>query len=251
MFNRKQYDMNINKRKKLFAGLMAAVVVTLLIFQPAASLKGSTPEKTNASDPTGKVMLYQQLGLEAMGLSRVAFQYALNGWNTLLKEGKIKKDNILSILDFSLPSGEKRLFVIDLTLGKLLFNTYASHGKNSGTIIPTHFSNRQNSNQSSLGFYITGETYKGKHGTSLRLQGEESGINDNALSRGIVVHGADYANEQIAEQRGYIGRSQGCPAIPQQLSKPIIEQIKNGTCLFIYSPDKNYFKKSAIAAKNL
>ena len=242
--------MYLNKRNKIAAGLVAIFVLALLVFQPVASLKGSTPEKKYSPDPTGKVALYQQLGLEAMGLSRLAFQYALNGWNALLKEGKIKKNNILSILDFSLPSGEKRLFVIDLELGKLLFNTYASHGKNSGNSIPTHFSNRQNSNQSSLGFYVTGDTYKGKHGTSLRLQGEESGINDNALSRGIVVHGAEYANEQVAEQRGSIGRSQGCPAIPQHLSKPIIEQIKNGSCLFIYSPNKEYLKKSAIAAKN-
>ena len=242
--------MYLNKRNKIAAGLVGIFVLALLVFQPVASLKGSTPEKNYSPDPTDKIMLYQQLGLEAMGLSRTAFQYALNGWNALLKEGKIKKDNILSILDFSLPSGEKRLFVIDLELGKLLFNTYASHGKNSGKIIPTHFSNRQNSNQSSLGFYVTGDTYNGKHGTSLRLQGEESGINDNALSRGIVVHGAEYANEQVAEQRGYIGRSQGCPAIPQQLSRPIIDQIKNGSCLFIYSPNKEYLRKSAIAAKN-
>ncbi len=242
--------MYLNKRNKIAAGLVAIFLLALLVFQPVASLKGSTPEKMYSPDPTGKVALYQQLGLEAMGLSRVAFQYALNGWNALLKEGKIKKDNILSILDFSLPSGEKRMFVIDLELGKLLFNTYASHGKNSGNNIPTHFSNRQNSNQSSLGFYVTGDTYNGKHGTSLRLQGEESGINDNALSRGIVVHGAEYVNEQVAEQRGSIGRSQGCPAIPQHLSKPIIDQIKNGSCLFIYSPNKEYLRKSAIAAKN-
>jgi hypothetical protein len=242
--------MYLNKRNKIAAGLLAIFVLALLVFQPVASLKGSTPEKKYSPDPTGKVALYQQLGLEAMGLSRLAFQYALNGWNALLKEGKIKKNNILSILDFSLPSGEKRLFVIDLELGKLLFNTYASHGKNSGNSIPTHFSNRQNSNQSSLGFYVTGDTYKGKHGTSLRLQGEESGINDNALSRGIVVHGAEYVNEQVAEQRGSIGRSQGCPAIPQHLSKPIIDQIKNGSCLFIYSPNKEYLRKSAIASKN-
>ncbi|MBU3742936.1 MAG: murein L,D-transpeptidase catalytic domain family protein [Sediminibacterium sp.] len=190
------------------------------------------------------------MGLEALGLSRAAFQYALNGWDKLIKEGKIKKDNILSILDFSLPSGEKRLFVIDLELGKLLFNTYASHGKNSGAILPTRFSNRQNSNQSSLGFYITGDVYAGKHGPSLRLEGEEDGINDNAFNRGIVLHGAEYADEKIARQRGYIGRSLGCPAVPPHLTGPIIQKIKEGSCLFIYSPDPNYLRKSTIAAGN-
>ena len=195
---------------------------------------------------TEKSSLYQKLGLAALGLSQEAFTYALNGFDHLLQAGKIKKDNILSILDFSLPSGKKRLFVIDLITEELVFNTYASHGKNSGKIVPTNFSNQSNSNKSSLGFYITGNTYNGKKGCSLRLEGEELGINNNAFTRGIVVHGAAYVNENIAKAQGFVGRSQGCPALPKDQSKHIIDKIKNGSCLFIYSPDPYYAKHSTL-----
>lgn len=241
--------MYIKNRNKILIGVLSSILLFALVMKPTTFVKGETPQGYQP-DPAAKTFLYQQLGLEALGLSRAAFQYALNGWDKLMKEGKIKKDNILSILDFSLPSGEKRLFVIDLELGKLLFNTYASHGKNSGAILPTRFSNRQNSNQSSLGFYITGDVYAGKHGPSLRLEGEEDGINDNAFNRGIVLHGAAYADEKIARQRGYIGRSLGCPAVPRHLTGPIIQKIKEGSCLFIYSPDPTYLRKSTIAAGN-
>ncbi|WP_237722014.1 murein L,D-transpeptidase catalytic domain family protein [Sediminibacterium roseum] len=187
-----------------------------------------------------KMPLYDSLDLGALGLSRQAFEYALMGFNNLLDAGKIKKDNLLSILDFSLPSGKKRLFVIDLATGELVFNTYAAHGRNSGTSVATRFSNKMNSYQSSLGFYITGDTYNGKHGTSLRLQGEEKGINDNALARGIVMHSASYVDESIIASQGFIGRSQGCPALPGNVYKDVINKIKDGSCLFLYSPDKFY-----------
>lgn len=195
-------------------------------------------------DMEEKLTLYDQLDLGTMGLSRKAFEYALSGFSKLVDQGKVMKDNILSILDFTLPSGKKRLFVIDLESGTLLFNTYASHGRGSGMIIPTHFSNAVNSHKSSLGFYVTGGTYQGQHGESLRLLGEEKGINDNALKRGIVMHGASYADEQIIASQGFIGRSLGCPALPQNVYRDIIERIKDGSCLFIYSPDSYYLHHS-------
>jgi hypothetical protein len=234
------------KRKPWMLVGVIALTLAIVVLPPAIPTRGSNVAALRPNDPSGKMALYEQLGLGALGLSKTAFEYALSGWNALMKEGKIRKDNILSILDFSLPSGQKRLFVLDLELGRLLFNTYVSHGKNSGTELPTRFSNRINSNQSSLGFFITGGTYKGKHGTSLRLQGEESGINDNALNRGIVVHGASYVSEKIAERQGYVGRSQGCPAIPPKLTRPIIDNIKEGSCLFIYSPDASYLRRSSL-----
>ena len=193
-----------------------------------------------------KMSIYDSLDLNSLGLSRQAFEYALTGFTNLLNAGKIRKDNLLTILDFSLPSGKKRLFVIDLASGELVFNTYAAHGRNSGTNIATKFSNETNSYQSSLGFYITGETYTGKHGCSLRLEGEEEGINDNALARGIVMHSASYVDESIVASQGYIGRSQGCPALPGNIYKEVIEKIKNGSCLFLYSPDKYYATHSKI-----
>lgn len=191
-----------------------------------------------------KMPLYDSLDLGSLGLSRQAFEYALTGYNNLLNAGKIRKDNLLSILDFSMPSGKKRLFVIDIATGELVFNTYAAHGRNSGTSIATKFSNKMNSYQSSLGFYITGDTYNGKHGTSLRLQGEEKGINDNALARGIVMHSATYVDEAVVASQGFIGRSQGCPALPGNIYKDVINKIKDGSCLFLYSPDKYYSSHS-------
>lgn len=238
----------MNGKKRRLGWMIGAVMLTavILLLPPAIPTRGNNFASIKSMDPSGKLPLYEELGLGALGLSKTAFVYALNGWNALLKEGKIRKDNILSILDFSLPSGQKRMFVIDLELGRLLFNTYVSHGRNSGLEIPTRFSNRANSNQSSLGFFTTQGTYRGKHGTSLRLQGEESGINDNALNRGIVVHGANYVSDQVAERQGFVGRSQGCPAIPPQLTRPIIDHIKEGSCFFIYSPDASYLRRSPI-----
>ena len=189
---------------------------------------------------------YDSLRLNFMGLSRQAFEYAMKGYDYLVKAGKLGNEKILSIVDFSQPSNRKRLFVIDLEKFKVLFNTYVAHGKNSGMEYATRFSNVPESNESSLGFYETLSTYTGKNGYSLQLQGLESGINDNANRRTIVMHGAAYVGESVVQARGFCGRSFGCPAIPENMKMPIIDKIKNGTCLFIYSPDKKYLGRSRI-----
>jgi hypothetical protein len=221
----------------LFVSMSLAFTSSRTVSTTAVTASTSTTVKSKVEE---KMPLYDSLELGALGLSRQAFEYALTGFNSLLEAGKIRKDNLLSILDFTLPSGKKRLFVIDLQTGELVFNTYAAHGRNSGTSVATKFSNKVNSYQSSLGFYITGDTYTGKHGTSLRLEGEEKGINDNALARGIVMHSASYVDESIIASQGFIGRSQGCPALPGNVYKDVIDKIKNGSCLFLYSPDKFY-----------
>ena len=161
-------------------------------------------------------------------------------------KGIIKNTNIITIADFSQPSWKKRLYVIDLVKGKLLFNTFVAHGVNSGLDYAKDFSNKPESFKSSPGFYVTSNTYNGNNGYSLKLKGIEKGINDNAEERDIVVHGAAYVHENFIKMKGYIGRSFGCPSVPEKLSKPIINTIKNGTCLFIYSPDKNYIASSQI-----
>jgi L,D-transpeptidase-like protein len=190
--------------------------------------------------------VYDSLRLGSMGLTKQAFEYAYKGFTYLKEIGKIENDAILSIVDFSKPSSEKRLFIIDLQNAKVLFNTYVAHGMKSGKEFANKFSNSLNSYKSSLGFYETESTYNGKNGYSLHLMGLERGINDNAYRREIVMHGAQYVNEDMIHAKGYIGRSWGCPAIPEELHVPIIDQIKNGTCLFIFSPDKNYIKRSKI-----
>ena len=151
---------------------------------------------------------------------------------------------ILSIVDFSLPSYKKRLFVIDMEHYKVLFNELVAHGRNTGREWATSFSNQSESYKSSPGFYLTRETYEGKNGYSLKLQGLENGINDRAYERGIVMHGAPYVNAALANAQGFIGRSQGCPAVPVQSSRPIINTIKNGTCLFIYHSTPAYLSAS-------
>ena len=192
------------------------------------------------------VNLYDSLHLNLAGMSHQAYDYAIKGFNQLVIAGKITNEKILSIVDFSQSSNKKRLFVIDLDKNKLIYNTYVAHGRNSGKEFARQFSNAPESLQSSLGFYETADTYVGSNGYSLRLEGLESGINDNANRRAIVMHGASYVNEKMANRRGYIGRSWGCPALPEKLHKPIINRIKNGTCLFIFSPDKNYLQKSRL-----
>jgi hypothetical protein len=189
---------------------------------------------------------YHTLSLGAHGLSEQAYRQALQGYLKLKVAGKIKNDAILTIIDFSQPSIKKRLFVIDIINGKLLFNTYVSHGINSGLAMAERFSNLPESHQSSLGFYVTASTYQGKHGYSMHLMGCEKGINDNAFQRDIVVHGAAYVSESIIRANGYLGRSQGCPALPEKLCRPIINAIKDGSCLFIYSPSSSYLKKSGL-----
>lgn len=211
----------------------------------ASPVKDSAMANSHGNEALSRYSnLYGQMKLDSLGLSQAAFSYALQGYTDLVSNGSIKNERILSIVDFSLPSTQKRLFVINVTTGKLLFNTFVSHGRNSGKEMATEFSNDANSFKSSLGFYVTGTTYSGEHGYSLRLDGKEAGINDNAYSRSIVMHAASYVNESIIKAKGLLGRSLGCPAVPPALHKAIINTIKDGSCLFLYSPDSFYVSHS-------
>lgn len=225
-----------------FAFAKSAAAGRLFTDPPGDSVVKATTGELLPPNPRKSV--YDSLQLELKGLSRQAFEYAKKGFEKLVAEGKLANASVLSIIDFSLPSHQKRLFVIDLFQYKILFNTLVSHGRNSGREWATSFSNQNSSYKSSPGFYITRETYEGKNGYSLKLAGMENGINDNAFERGIVVHGADYVSESLANAQGYIGRSQGCPAVPVPVARPVINTIKNGTCLFIYHP--SYVRRSAV-----
>lgn len=207
---------------------------------------GSTAMDTRNVLTSSMTMIYDSLKLNLKGLSQNAFTDAVKGYQYLRNMGKINNDNVLSIVDFTKPSTSKRLFVIDVKNCKILFNTYVAHGQNSGREFANEFSNKPESFQSSLGFYVTSGTYIGKNGYSLHLQGMEKGINDLADERAIVMHGAPYVSEQFIRTKGYLGRSWGCPAVPEGLNKPIIERIKNGSCLFIYSEKGRYANYSKI-----
>ncbi len=212
-------------------------------WKPALSVN---PVKVIVPEEDMRFSLYETLHLQEIGLSEQAFDYAINGLDQLLEKGEIENDHIISIIDFTKSSSQKRLFIIDLEQSRLLFNTYVAHGQNSGKEYATRFSNTPESFQSSLGFYETSGTYQGKNGYSMQLVGLEKGINDKADKRAIVMHGAPYVSDIYIRSQGYIGRSWGCPAVPEKLNKPIIDKIKNGSCLFIYAQNKNYLSKSKI-----
>ncbi len=189
---------------------------------------------------------YTLWNLQNTGLSENAFQYAMKGYQYLVKKGAICKKDIITIIDYSKPSYQKRLFILDMISGKVLFNTLVAHGHNSGSEYATKFSNSEESHETSLGFYVTLGTYIGDNGYSLKLKGCEKGFNDNAYNRKIVLHGSEYVSEDFIHTRGYLGRSFGCPAIPLELHKEIIDCIKDGSCVFLYHPNKKYLIKSKI-----
>ena len=180
-------------------------------------------------------LIYEQMNLKGL-IDFNAFEAAYVGYKKLNNN----KNNLLTIIDFNLPSTEKRMYVLDLSKKEVLYVTHVAHGRNSGGNYATSFSNKNGSYQSSLGFYRTAETYNGGNGYSLRLDGLEKGINDLARPRAVVIHGADYCNENFIKSTGRLGRSFGCPALPQELNKPIINTIKDGSLIFIYADMPEY-----------
>jgi hypothetical protein len=181
---------------------------------------------------------------EKLNINNEAIRLAVKGYEKLKELGRIGNMRYLTIADFSKPSSEERLFVIDMLLEQIVIKTLVAHGRNSGTLFANSFSNKNESHQSSLGFYLTGNAYVGKHGSSLELNGVEEGINDQAKNRAIVIHGADYVSNEFIKQQGYIGRSLGCPAVPNNKIMEIINTIQGASCMFIYAPNKAYLSKS-------
>jgi hypothetical protein len=222
-------------------GILLSLVWTLTFSEPNSG-------KTNALAPieinNSPEELLQSLALNYQNTPDYeALNHALEGWEKL---GKELKKPLLTVIDFTLPSTEKRLWVIDVEKREILLNSVVAHGRNTGDLMAKNFSNTHESFQSSLGFYKTAETYHGKHGYSLRLDGLEKGFNDQARARAIVIHGADYAREEFAKTTGRLGRSLGCPALPPELSSKVIDLIKDGSLIFIYGNDDNYLRKSVL-----
>jgi hypothetical protein len=243
------------QKNHLFPTILVTLSVALISFA-APARNGSvptykaetevvaTPAATSAASK-GYASLYEGLNLDSKGLSKEAFDYALKGYEKLVAEGAVTRDQYLTIVDFSQSGRKKRFYLIDVKNGELLINTFVSHGKNSGLDMAQKFSNKPNSEQSSLGFYITSATYTGKHGLSLRLQGQEEGFNDNAMARGIVVHGAAYVNSGRVNS-DFMGRSQGCPALPENEYAKVINLIKDGSVMFLYHPSQEYIQNSPL-----
>ena len=186
-------------------------------------------------------VLFEEMNLGGI-VNFPAFRQAVQGYNKIEQ----KKKPVLTLIDFTKPSTEKRLFVFDMKERKLLYSSVVAHGKNSGENYATSFSNAVGSYKSSLGFYLTGSTYRGKNGYSLLLDGLEKGINDRARERAIVVHGAAYADPSVIRAGGRLGRSFGCPAVPQKISRPLIDTIKGGSVMYIYAATPEYLAQSHI-----
>jgi len=214
--------------------LISTVILT-------TNIATSTPSfASTESDINTKV---QHLSTKAPRLNKNVLKLALTAYKNASKRGSVKKP-VLTVIDYSLPSNKQRMWVFDIRNERLLYNTYVAHGKNSGVNRANHFSNAQSSKQSSLGTYITKDTYIGHKGYSLNLQGMDRGFNDNALSRRVVMHGAWYVEPDFIKRAGRAGLSWGCPAISQTLAKPVINTIKNGSVIFAYFPDKYFLSHS-------
>lgn len=188
--------------------------------------------------------VYENTCLEDEGVSEANLKLAITGFFNLLASEKIARNTPLTLVDYNQTSIKPRLFVIDLANQFIEHQSLVAHGRASGGKIPHNFSNKHNSHKTSLGFYRTSNTYIGQHGYSLRLDGLESGINDGARSRAIVMHGASYVSNAVCREYGYLGRSWGCPSLPLSQSKTIISSIKNGSCLFLIANDEKYLSNS-------
>ena len=229
--------------------MLRFIVSVLFLFLPCTLFLGgkssdSTPdfaERAASSDVEAYASLYRSMQLEGV-VNWKAFRQAVAGYYKIDN----RKREVLTLIDFSRPSTAKRLFVFDMRERKVLFSSVVSHGKNSGDNYATSFSNEYGSYKSSLGFYLTESTYQGKNGYSLILNGLEKGINDRARERAIVMHGAAYADPSVASRGGRLGRSFGCPAVPQKLSRPIIDAIKGGSVMYIYAETPDYLAHSSV-----
>lgn len=178
------------------------------------------------------------------GINPEIFKLAYSAHQKAYQQG-LTKSALLTVIDYSKPSTEKRFWVVDLKKRKIIFHTHVAHGSGSGDVYARSFSNKPGSYKSSIGAFITGGTYYGRHGRSLNLIGLEKGINNNAYNRRIVIHAAHYVSEQFIKQHGRLGRSWGCPALSNKLAQPIINTIKDGVLLYAYFPEPYWLKYSS------
>lgn len=191
-------------------------------------------------------VLYNKLDSKTEKPNYEVFSKAVQGYMKLNRKDLLGNRNLLTIIDFGISSNKKRLWVIDLDNQKIIYHTLVAHGRNSGEEYAKQFSNLPESYKSSLGFYVTGKTYYGKHGLSLYLDGVENGFNDKARERTIVMHGADYVSNDFIKKNGRLGRSLGCPALSMEEHQEVINLVANKTCLFIYSPNTEYLSQSKV-----
>ncbi len=245
----------MNRYTAVYKSILALVIVFVLfaftgdlIKAPENSIKKKVVSVLKSNIDAKIESVYSTLQANKFELpNQVCFGEALKGFYSLKEKGAVKS-NILTLVDFSLSSNVKRLWIIDLSTNMVLLQTLVAHGRNTGEEFANNFSNTPESFKSSLGFYVTGEVYNGKHGVSLKLDGLEKGLNDNARQRAVVLHGADYVSESFIKNHKRLGRSQGCPAVPVKLVSEIITMIKGQSCLYIYHPSIDSSKQNHLVS---
>lgn len=219
-------------KKALF---IVCTIFFLSLFLQGFEEDGNSVDREAIKDLIDYSPWYNEL-VDSSGLSKAALYHAYERFSALIASDSTINDSLLSIIDFSKPSNENRFYLIDIKNQELLYASLVAHGLNSGALYAQKFSNRPSSHMSSLGMYVTANTYTGRQGYSLRLNGLDKGVNDNAYERAVVIHGANYVSQKYADQVGRIGRSFGCPALPQDLNAQVINLIKEGSSLYIYHP---------------
>jgi hypothetical protein len=235
-----------------------AIILFVLSLFISISIYAATPASNSVNGSEAKVAifeshihsLYRTILFKKTKPSFELFRKSYVGYLNLKAAGKLSDKNILTIIDFRLSSTKNRLWTIDLNKKRVIYESLVAHGRNSGDEYAKNFSNELESNMSSFGFYVTGDTYIGKHGLSLYLDGADEGFNCNARTRSVVMHSAEYVNEEFINKTGRLGRSLGCPAIPVKNHKEVISTLVDRTCLFIYYPDSGYEKKSRLLTEN-
>lgn len=221
--------------------IVVAMVLALSLCPTAATRAHGAGSRGVAGRPAAGVLAAEA---RRSGLRARVLELALRAYECGRRQGEFQRP-ILTVIDYSLPSTEPRLWVLDLARGRVLFHELVAHGQNSGENLASAFSNHPGSRQSSLGVFRADETYLGQHGHSLRLIGLEPGFNDRAEDRAVVVHGAAYVSRSFAAQHGRLGRSWGCPALPLGVHQRVIETIKDGSAVFAYYPDPTWMRRSS------
>ena len=222
--------------------LLTALTLSLSLSGQVTALPTPAP-KTSSPSIAGD-RLVASLALQAPNLDRTVLDTALSAMSCAVTSGLAAAER-LAIIDFSLPSSQPRLWIFDLGSRTLLHEELVAHGRNSGDNLATAFSNREGSYQASLGLFRASESYFGRHGYSLRMDGLEPGINDLARQRAIVIHGADYVDRGWVDRQGRIGRSLGCPAVSREVADQVVDTLKGGQFVFSYYPDKEWLRSSA------
>jgi hypothetical protein len=220
--------------------LILAVSAGLVLFSTPQLSAKEAPCKGGPSESLASQLLKQAPGLKAEVL-----RMALRATGCAAEQGLVKRKNLLTVIDYSLPSSQPRLFVFDLAAKKILFRELVAHGKNSGGNLANFFSNSPGSLATSLGLFVTADTYFGSNGYSLRLRGLEEGVNDMAMDRAIVMHGAPYVSRAAVNALGRLGRSWGCPAVRKEVARKMIDTLRGGSPIFAYYPDQDWLKQSS------